>query len=170
MAANKYAVTAPGIDWSHPKAPESLSYSGFEILVNGVEIGRVQSYQETGVYARTVTPVRELSAGTFGRVVDMVPGINEHYQMSLQVVEISQRALEIALGYSARWLDLLDQKYPFAMTKRLRLPPNIYSEILWDGIWVTGAPFDGWSSDGDAIVRRTLECVAVSKTIITGGL
>lgn len=167
-ASNPFNVSVPVLDMSKAHAPTSQTYHGVALMVNGQIIGRIQNWQVSGVYQRTVTPVRELNYQTFGRVVDLVPGINEAYTATAQRVEVWNEEFEKACGYANVFTDLLDQTFPFSVQEIWKRGNKIYRISNYLGCWFTAKDHDAWSPDGDARVTVNATISFVSKTITYG--
>lgn len=169
MAANPFNVSVPVLDYSKPYHPTTQTYHGTALMVNNKIIGRIQSWQLQGVYSRQVNPVRELNYQTFGRVVDLVPSINEPYTASFSRVEVWEDEMEKACGFSSVWTDLLDQTFPFTVKEIWKKGKQIYRITEYLGCWFTDKNLNAWQAEGDAKVQIDGGTIAfVSKSIVYG--
>ena len=148
---NIYGTQPSPLDFTDKNKPatRSKTYHGFGIVVNGRFVASIQSWSTTG-YQRNLTPVKELSPATFGRNVDIIPGVAGDTSISLNRVEIWEDELEIALGLSAQeWVDLLDQNTPFTIMEVLYKGKSLYRMWEYKGCWFSDKNVESFSSDGD---------------------
>lgn len=152
FGTNAFGVTVKPIDYSNPQSPTTKTYHATSIVANGFIIGRISSWQIDG-YSRSATHVRELSHKTWGRPVDIVPGISEGYQITFDRAEVWDQELEKALGFGSVFDDLADQDRPFQLQEYLFQGNNLYSVWNYDGCWLTSRNESTRSADGDGIIR-----------------
>lgn len=187
-------TTAPGVgipenDWgvrvfalhdnNRTNAPQS--YHGISIaaglddsggLSGGTTapVGRVTSWNPQN-YARDVVHTYELSAGTAGKAVDITPGRNTQYTVSMTRVELWEQELEVALGLTDAdevFEDLVDQDRPFRSDEVLMRATTLYRHWVYRGCWLTQMSFNGWESEGsDLRMVRTGEFMFVRRSRVT---
>lgn len=167
-ASNPFNVAVPVIDFTHKHAPTSQTYHGVAIMVNGSIIGRIQNWQVTGVYTRTNTYIRELNYQTFGRFVDIVPGVVGEYKATAGRVEVWGEEFEKACGYTKVFEDMLDQTFPFSITEMWRKGNKPYRISNYHGCWFDQKEHDSWTADGTAQVMLNVSLSFVSKSILFG--
>jgi len=154
-APNPYNVVKKPIDYSKPESSTVMTYHGFSIVVNGKIIGRVKEWNPQA-YGREGNHIYELSHETWGRPVDYVPGRVEEFQISFGRVELWDQELEIALGFSSVWEDLMDQNYPISIYEYLYKGTSLYRVWLYRGCWFKSKQMNSYDATGDGIV--SVEC------------
>ena len=166
-ATNAFGIQTPGLDFTVPDAPTTKTYHGASIVVDGNIVGRITSWNPSGAYTRAVNLVRELSHVTWGRPVDIVPGISEGYTIAFTRVEVWEQEIELTLGYSSVWDDLADQDRPFTIFEYLFRGAALYRVWRYAGCWFSDRNEDAQTADGDGIFRAncTLMYVQRSRTV-----
>jgi len=167
---NIYSVQPSPLDYSDPKMPATRTkvYHGFGVVVGSKFIGSIQSWQPAS-YDRTLTPVRELSPATFGRHVDLVPGVGGDPTISMTRIEIWEDELEKALGLSTQeWIDLVSQDKPFKVMEVWYKGKALYRMWEYVGCWFSQKNPDGYSADGDGIVKITATIGYVTRRLAYG--
>ena len=92
-ATNDYGVTVPAIT-----LPLTKTYHGLTIVNNsGQIVGRIQTYLPKFAQ-RALAHVYELNAFTWGRPIDIVPGIESGRTLSVSRVEVWTDEIEVELG------------------------------------------------------------------------
>lgn len=168
MAQNPFNVVVPTLDYSHPQAPTTQSYHGVSIMVNNQIIGRVETWAVQGVYTRGAIHVRELNHRTFGRAVDIVPGVGQDYIAQADRFEVWNEEAEKALGFNRVFTDLLDQTYPFSVKEVWLRGRSPYRIMDYFGCWLTSKEIGQFQVNTDPIIRATVQIHFVSKQVTFG--
>ena len=162
------------LDYSDASVMSTKTYHGLEIRIGGNVVGRITKWTRPAL-GRDVTPVRELTApgqsnGSFGRIIEMVPGktTDESNKLSITRVEVWGAELELAFGYPATFIDLADQTRPFQMTENLYKGTNLYQQWNYAGCWFSTLGTDDFSTDGTALVQINAEISFCSRTKMIG--
>ena len=150
---------------------DSKTYHGISIFRSGPDgrarrsapIGRISSWAPTA-RTRTITPVRELSAETFGKVIEQVPGIAEGWTVSCTRVEVWGDETERALGFDDVFADLTDQNHPFQVKEELRRGNAVYMTWTYEGCWFSSLGEEGYDAAGDAVVKVSSELTYTYRT------
>jgi hypothetical protein len=159
------------LDYSGDNASEmtAKTYHGLEIVVNNITVGRIDKYTPPQL-VRTVTPVRELTppgqpGGSFGRIIEQVPGKSEDgsYELKLHRTEVWANELEVAFGFAATFLDLCDQNHPFILEERLYKGNQRYTKHTYTGCWFKDLGQEEFDAGGDAIVKVGATIAFVSR-------
>lgn len=164
-AKNSYGVVSPSLVLDLTK-----TYHGLAIVAeNGNPVGRIQSYT-ANFAARTVTPIYELNALTWGRVIDNVPGIETGRSISTERVEVWEEEMELAFGSAAdksteEWVDLCDQTNPFTMQEAWFRGEEAYRRWEYSGCWFTSKSIGGIAAQGEGHVIAAAEMVYVYRRI-----
>ncbi len=137
-------------------ANTAKTYHGLCILVDGKTIGRIQTWGP-GARTRQVTLKWELSRFTFGRPVELVPSKADGYTISIGRIEVWQNELELALGYDARWSDLIDQNYPITLTESLYKGTSLQYSWSYPACWFNSYSEEQITSEGDGYYQVTAE-------------
>lgn len=153
-AGNTFGIETPALDYTVADSPSTKVYHGASIVVNNNIIGRITSWQPAAL-TRAVNHVYELSHTTWGRPVDIVPGHNTGYTISIARVEVWAQELEITLGYDATFSDLADQSRPFTVQEYLFRGSAVYRVWTYKGCWLSDKSDEAWTADGDGIIRVT---------------
>ena len=159
-------VEVSALDYTGLGATEltTKTYHGLEILVNGIAVGRISEYTPP---ARTkkVSYVRELSTKTFGRPIETVPAGNDDgdYKISCKRTEVWGQELEIAFGFAAQFIDLMDQTRPFILEEKLLKGAKLYRAWDYHGCWFTSITDDAFAADGEAKVIASAELAFTSR-------
>lgn len=162
FATNNHGVRTRPIDFDAPGSVTSKTYHAISIVVDGKIIGRIQSWQ-ANTYSRNGKHIYELNHLTFGRAVDYVPGINSAYSLTFTRAEVWNQELELALGYSAVWQDLIDQDRPFTCQEYLFRGRSPYRIWQYSGCWFTERNENGFeaeANDATIMVNATVNFVA----------
>jgi len=155
-AANIYGVETKDLDYSDETQGfvSTKTYHGVYILGkdNNV-IGRIRSWS-VDVYGRNVQQVYELNKDTWGRPVDLVPGINSSgYTIQVERAEVWGSELERDMaGAEDIWADLIDQTKPFTIYEVLYKGSQPYIGWKYVGCWFSQKSDQGYTSDGDGII------------------
>lgn len=153
FASNPHGVAVLPLDYGKKGMPTTKVYHGAGIIVNNAVVGRITSWQ-VNAYNRTLTHIREVSYATWGRPVDLVPGISDGYSISFDRVEVWDQELEKAFGYNATFDDLADQTYPFQIQEWLMKGSGTPYQIwTYEGCWFETRNESARSADGDGIIR-----------------
>jgi len=174
FAGNKFGVQSTPIDFDAVDAPTSKTYHGITLAVNGKVIGRVQGWNTTGAYARKGEHIYELSARTWGKPVDYVPGHWEGLTIVATVAEMWYKEIEAQLGIvdaGFRISDLIEQGAPFTAHEfwfrgRDASPYNIW---VYRGCWLTDRNESDYTSTGNARVVANFNFSYVSRQLVAGG-
>ena len=167
-ASNPFNVVVPTLDFSHPQAPTTQSCHGISIMANNQIVGRIEDWTVAGVYTRNLMAVRELNYRTFGRVIDIVPGINQEYTATASRFEVWFDEAEKAFGFAKVFTDLLDQTFPFAVKEVWLRGKTPYRISDYFGCWMAGKELTGMNATGDAIIKSNMTIHFVSKQITFG--
>jgi len=149
-ASNEFGVVVSPIDYTKPGTPTTKVYHGTSIEVGGVRIGRINSWSPQ-VYSRAATHVWEINRDTWGRPVDIVPGNNEGYTISMARTEVWDQEIEIEFGYDL-FDDLMDQTFPFEGREFLFKGSAVYRQWLYAGCWFTDRNESEVAAQGDGII------------------
>ena len=129
-------------------------------------VGRVTSWNPQN-YQRDATHTYELSASTTGKAVDVTPGRNTQYSVSMTRVEVWGDELEVALGLTDTdevFEDLMDQDRPFRSDEVLMRASTLYRHWVYRGCWLTSMNFNGFEAEaGDMRIVRSGEFVFVRR-------
>lgn len=149
---NPFGVSVKPLNYNAPGAPTTKTYHGAAIWVNGMPVGRITSWQ-VDAYNRTTTLVREISNTTWGRPVDIVPGISDGYKITFDRAEVWSQELEIAFGLTGQVFDdLADQDKPFEVIEYLYKGATPYMLWQYQGCWLSSRNESARKADGDGII------------------
>jgi len=154
FAGNVYGAQSKPLDYSQPYASTAKSYHGITIEVGGNVIGRIQSWNPTGL-AREGNWIYELSNKTWGKPVDYVPGKATGFSVSAKVAELWFNEIEVQLGLttsSTQYNDLIDQDFPFTAREFWFRGSASYRVWTYVGCWMTDRNEDEYSAEGDGKV------------------
>lgn len=130
-------------------------------------IGRISSWNPQ-VYTRDAIHTRELSSTTFGRPVDITPGFNSTYSVSMTRVEVWQKEAEVVFGLTTAdevFEDLMDQDRPFSVDEVLMRGSTLYRHWKYRGCWFTNLNTNGFETEGgDTRIVRTGEFMFVRRS------
>lgn len=160
--SNVNNTSVPSMDYSKKGMPDTKTYHGLTIVVDGNIIGRIQTWNPTA-RTRTITHKWELSRVTFGRPVDLVPGKADGYSVSMSRTEVWGQELEIVFGYGTVFSDLMDMTYPFSVQEQWWKGENLYRIWLYPSCWFSSITEEGPSADGDGIVNASGEIMHLPK-------
>ncbi len=165
FANNPFGAISERLDYSHEHAPTSKTYHGITISVDGAVIGRIQSWDTTGAWARGGEHVYELSAQTWGKPVDYVPGRWEGLSITASLAEMWDKEIEIQLGIkqSGQLNDLIEQTRPFTTHEFWFRGVTQYRIWAYKGCWLTDRNESAYSSDGNARVIANFNFNYVSR-------
>lgn len=162
FADNAYGVRTRPINFDAPGAPTTMTYHGISVVVNGKAVGRIQSWNPQ-MYQRNGELVYELSKFTFGRPVDYVPSINTGYTINGSHMEVWNGEMELALGFSGVFSDLIDQDRPFTVQEYLFRGNDVYRTWVYQGCWFTSKNYEAWTAEGNAKVMVNFDISFVSR-------
>jgi len=168
FAGNRYGVLAKPIDFSAPDAPTSKTYHGITIVVEGNVLGRVQSWDTTGAYARGGEHVYELNNRTWGKPVDYVPGRWEGLTIAATVAELWDAEIEAQVGITkpgSQISDLIEQNRPFTAHEFWFRNSEAYRIWTYRGCWLTDRNEAGFTHDGNARVIANFNFSYVSRQL-----
>ena len=169
FAANAYGQVTEPLDYTDKHAPTSKTYHGITLVVNGNVLGRVQTWNNNGAYTREAAHVYELNNRTFGRPVDIVPGVASGYSITAQLAELWGSELEIQTGSATRYIDLISQTKPFQAQEFWFRGTEAYEVWSYLGCWMTDANENEYSAQQDARVLRNFTFSYVSRVHTSGG-
>ncbi|MFA5135488.1 MAG: hypothetical protein WC505_06920 [Patescibacteria group bacterium] len=155
-ASNSVGVVTEPLNYTHPQAPTEKTYHGIAISINGAVVGRVQSWNNKGGKTREASHVYELNNRTFGRPVDVVPGVAKGYTIAASALELWGKEIEFILGSSTRYIDLVSQTAPFTAEEFWHRGSNPYETWTYLGCWMTDMDQSEFKSDGDAKVTTNV--------------
>jgi hypothetical protein len=139
------------LDHSATDAPTTKTYHGLTINVNNRVVGRIKTWTPHP-FTRAANHVYELNVDSFGRPVDLVPGVASDFNVAFARVELWNEELEIALGYTGNvWSDLTDQTRPFTIDEFLYRGTSLYRHWRYRGCWFTDRNEGEADSQGDGI-------------------
>lgn len=157
-ARNDYSVTVPALALNLTK-----TYHGQTLISEtGQIIGRIQSY--TPEFAQRATKlVYEVNAYTWGRPIDIVPGIESGRSLNCERIEVWEEEMEIAFGSTddnarlggSEWIDLCEQTKPFIFQEALFRANNRYRSWEYLGCWFQSKTVSPYSAEGDAEIKAT---------------
>jgi len=168
FATNPFGQISTPLDYRHEHAPYSKTYHGITIAVDGAVIGRIQSWDTTGAWARGGEHVYELSDRTWGKPVDYVPGKWEGLSITASVAEMWEKEIEIQLGISAdqQLNDLIEQNRPFTTHEFWFKGSAQYRVWVYKGCWLTDRNETAYSADGNARVIANFNFNYVARQIL----
>ena len=155
-STNQYGISAPRLDYEGHAGyvPESKIWHGLSIAVGSgndqVQVGRLQTWSPDAM-TRQVTQKYELSAETFGRPVESVPGRAEGYTISTQRVELWENEFEKALGYPDVFADLMDMRWSVDLFEYKYRGNELYRLWKYPNCWINSLSEGQPSSEGDGI-------------------
>ena len=162
MATNVYGVESRRPDPDAQNAPDTMTYHGFSVEANGQVIGRISDWTPMPM-ARPAVHVRELNARTFGRPVDIVPGMDDGFTLSFSRSEVWNNELELAFGDTDVYTLLTDQTRPFIVRESFMRGNTVYRQWSYLGCWFTSKTMEAFSAEGNAIVKVSGEIMFVAK-------
>lgn len=168
FAGNPFSQQVEPLDHTVPDASTSKTYHGIALVVNGKVLGRIQSWNNTGAYTREFEHVRELNNLTFGRPVDIVPGIGTGYTISASVAELWGSEIEIQTGASERYIDLISQVRPFTAQEFWFRGSDPYEVITYLGCWMTDRNESEYTPEGTPRVMANFQFAYVSRQRTAG--
>jgi len=163
FGTNNYGVSSQTLDYTDVQAPQTMSYHGAAICVQGNIVGRIQSWNPEGAYNRDGEHVYELSRVTIGKPVDYVPGKITGLTVSFARTEVWGQELELALGFNSVWADLTDQTRPFIVQEFLFKGNDPYRIYQHNGCWMKTKNPEGWTADGNYIFKVSGQLAYVSR-------
>jgi hypothetical protein len=159
-STNQYGITSPSLDFEGHAGyvPESKIWHGLSIAVgsgnNQVQVGRLQTWSPDAM-TRAVVQKYELSAETYGRPVESVPGRAEGYTISTQRVELWENEFEKALGYPDVFADLMDMRWAVDLYEYLYKGKSLYRLWKYPVCWMGSLQEIEKGSDGDGIITAS---------------
>lgn len=163
FATNSYGVNATAIDYADAGAPSTISYHGASIVIRGNIVGRINSWQPEGAYNREGEHVFELSHLTAGLPVDYVPGRATGFTVSFAKTEMWGQELELVLGYTNVWNNLIDQNRPFDVQEFTYKGTTPYRIFEYRGCWLRSKNPGGWEAQGNYIHTISSQLAYVSR-------
>lgn len=151
-ATNPYGVISQRPDPDAPFAPDTMTFHGWSIEVGETVIGRVTQFTPPAM-RRQVNLVRELNPRTFGRPVDIVPGIDEEFTMAFSRTEVWRKEVEREFGEANVYALLTDQRRPFIIRESYMRGNALYRQWSYLGCWFTEKSTEGFAAEGDAMVK-----------------
>jgi hypothetical protein len=151
-----------------PDAPTAKTYHGLTIQVDNVVIGRIKSWQPTA-YSRATAHVYELNVDSFGRPVDLVPGVASGFTIAFSRVELWMHEIEVELGLTSTsqvWDDLTDQTRPFTIDEFLYRGTSLYRHWQYRGCWFQERNEDTADAQGDAIYTVNATVAYIQRVMI----
>jgi len=170
FAGNPYGQTSSKLDYEHDHAPTSKTYHGIAISVEGNVIGRIQSWDTTGAWARGGEHVYELSDLTWGKPVDYVPGRWEGLTIAATVAEMWNKEIDVQLGLgnrSTQLNDLIEQTKPFTAHEFWYRGVAEYRIWVYRGCWLTDRNETAYEAEGNARVIANFNFNYVARQIIS---
>lgn len=169
FASNPYAQQSTRLDYDHEHAPTSKTYHGITIAVSGAVIGRIQSWDTSGAWKREGEHVYELSANTWGKPVDYVPGAWKGLTINASVAEMWGKEIDIQLSIKKRTQmnDLIEQSKPFTTHEFWYRGVDEYRIWVYRGCWLTDRDETAYSADGNARVIANFQFNYVSRQIVS---
>lgn len=168
FASNPFAQQSEPLDYSHEHAPTSKTYHGITIAVGGAVIGRIQSWDTSGAWARNGEHVYELSSLTWGKPVDYVPGRWEGLTIAATVAEMWDKEIDIQLGLKdqGQLNDLIEQSRPFTTHEFWYRGVAEYRIWVYRGCWLTDRNETAYEAEGNARVMASFNFNYVSRQIV----
>ncbi len=151
-----------------PGAPSTKTYHGLTISMDNEVIGRIQNWAPNA-YSRNAEHVYELNVQSFGRPVDVVPGIATGFQIGMGRVEIWAEELEVAIGYTPSgtiWDDLTDQTRPFTIDEYLYRGTSLYQHIQYVGCWFMEKNQGAAEAQGNGIYQVDCTIIYIQRVVI----
>ena len=133
--------------------PNSLlkSSHGFQIKVNGITVGAIESFKP-GPISRNVEYAYELNPLSSGHPIDRVPGNLSGFEIAITRADIWTVPFEKAFGGNISYYDALGrQKDPFEVYEFLWYPTGYKEVWVYRGCWLTRAG-RSYSATGNRIV------------------
>lgn len=144
----------------------SRSNHAIAIRVNGITIGRIQSWAPN--QSRTVTPVYELNADNpaarGGAIIENVPGNLTGLTISVTRYDLYAARFEEVWGSDFSFQLLTEQDVGLRITEHWSNPDNTVEEWLYEDCWFTSVGRNH-AVQGDRIVmvNGTLQYARVTK-------
>jgi hypothetical protein len=169
FASNPFGVQATPLDYSHEHAPTSKTYHGITIAVSGAVIGRIQSWDTTGAWARGGEHVYELSSKTWGKPVDYVPARWEGLSIRATVAEMWSKEIEVQTGVKdyGQLNDLIEQSKPFTTHEFWYRGVANYRIWVYRGCWLTDRNETAYAATGNARVIANFQFNYVSRQMVS---
>jgi len=163
-------VEVGSLDYQNDDSLVSKTYHKFVLMVNNRPIGRVSNFTPPPDTRKTKA-VRELGTTSFGRVLEQVPSTNDDgdYKIVVKRTEVWGSELETALGFTTRFVDLIDQKRSFSVLSQLWKGDTIYETWTYSNCWITSRSWEEYTAEGEAVILLNAEFVFTSKTLIQQG-
>lgn len=160
-ATNAHKVQVEPLDFSHEHAPTVQTYHGLSIAVDDKIIGRIISWNPQ-THQRDANHVYELNHKTAGKPVDAVPGAQRGNTISATRNEMWDNEIERAMG-DKLYNDLTDQTHPHIIHEFLFKGQSLYRMWEYTGCWFTDRNVEGFSADGDFMVRISCNMLFVAR-------
>jgi hypothetical protein len=162
FGTNAFGVTSQPLDYTKG-APQTMSYHGMTICVNGNIVGRINSWHPDGAYSRDGEHVYELSSFTIGKPIDYVPGKSTGFTVSFTRTEVWGEELELTMGYPNVFATLADQTYPFVIQEFVYKGQAAYRKWQYSGCWFKAKNPEAFTADGNYIYKVTGQIAYVSR-------
>jgi len=169
-ASNAFAVEAhrvQPVDFTAEHAPTTQTYHGFSIQIAGVTIGRITEWTPVQM-DRDVTLLYELNAKTWGQPVDAVPGKANSFTIAFTRAEVWGEEIEKAFGATDVYTLLTNQSAPFAIDEVYMKGSQRYRHFRYLGCWFSSKGTEGFSSEGDAIIKVSGDITFVNRVRLDG--
>ena len=171
FAANPYGALSKPLDYNNVYAPTAKTYHGITIEVGGNVVGRIQSWNPTGL-TREGDWIYELNNMTWGKPVDYVPGRATGFSVTARVAELWFKEIEVQLGLTAegtQFNDLIDQNFPFTAREFWFRGAETYRVWTYVGCWLTDRNEESYDAGGDAKVMANFTFNYVSRRMTGSG-
>ena len=171
FAANPYGALSKPLNLSAQYAPTAKTYHGITIEVGGSVIGRIQTWNPSGL-SREGDWIYELNNRTWGKPVDYVPGKVSNFSVSASVAELWFREIEVQLGLApggSQFNDLIDQNFPFTAREFWFRGADTYRVWTYVGCWMTDRNENSFDATGDAKVIANFTFNYVSRRMTGSG-
>ena len=165
-APNAFEVQVTPMDFEAEGAPTAQTFHGFSLVVGNKIVARVESWSPQ-VYSRNVTQLWELNHNTFGRPVEIIPGIGSGYTSSCSRVELWDEEFELALGFRL-FEDLTDQNKPFKTQEYFFKGRILYRKWEYLGCWLTEKNVEGYQNQGEGTIKMTANISYVNRKLRGG--
>ena len=171
-ATNNYRVQSPTLNWDAPDAGDTMTVHGFALCAgNDAIIGRLSSFTPPQL-ERPGTLTRELNRNTYGRAVDLTPGIDGDgsYTLGYTRTEVWRKSVAREFGDNVDFYDFLSgQVAPLRVKEQYSRGNVVYLEWTYLGIWHTQLSPQEFSADGDPRVIYTGQLMFVNRVLTVRG-
>lgn len=165
FARNPFGVVADPLDYSVEDRVTSKTYHGITVAVGGAVVGRIQSWDTGGAWARGGEHVYELSDLTWGKPVDYVPARWEGLTITATVAEMWDKEIDVQLGIkdAGQMNDLIEQTRPFTAHEFWFRGITEYRIWVYRGCWLTDRNETAYEATGNARVIANFNFNYVSR-------